>query len=67
MSAAAPPPASTVIADRVVAWLDDRYARRRSGEADALRPFLLVASFVNPHDIVLFPAWSRRSPARSAT
>ena len=28
----------------------------------ALRPFLLVASFVNPHDIVLFPAWARRNP-----
>ncbi|BBZ18580.1 sulfatase [Mycolicibacterium gadium] len=53
-----------LIADRVVAWLDDRYARRRAGDADALTPFLLVASFVNPHDIVLFPAWSRRSPLR---
>jgi arylsulfatase A-like enzyme/putative intracellular protease/amidase len=49
-----------LIADRVVAWLDDRYARRRAGDADALRPFLLVASFVNPHDIVLFPLWMRR-------
>ncbi len=49
-------------ADRVVAWLTDRYARRRAGDAAALRPFLLVASFVNPHDIVLFPLWSRRSP-----
>jgi arylsulfatase A-like enzyme/putative intracellular protease/amidase len=49
-----------LIADRVVAWLEDRYARRRAGDADALRPFLLVASFVNPHDIVLFPAWVRR-------
>jgi arylsulfatase A-like enzyme len=53
-----------LIADRVVAWLEDRYARRRAGDADALRPFLLVASFVNPHDIVLFPAWSRRSPVQ---
>lgn len=51
-----------LIADRIVAWLDDRYARRRAGDADALRPFLLVASFVNPHDIVLFPTWVRRSP-----
>ncbi len=51
-----------LFADRVVAWLEDRYARRRAGDAEALRPFLLVASFVNPHDIVLFPAWSRRSP-----
>jgi arylsulfatase A-like enzyme len=51
-----------LIADRVVAWLNDRYARRRAGEPDALKPFLLVASFVNPHDIVLFPLWSRRNP-----
>ena len=49
-----------LIAARVVAWLEDRYARRRAGDADALRPFLLVASFVNPHDIVLFPMWARR-------
>ncbi len=53
-----------LIADRVVAWLDDRYARRRAGDPAALRPFLLVASFVNPHDIVLFPTWQRRSPLR---
>ena len=53
-----------LIADRVIAWLDDRYARRRAGDADALKPFLLVASFVNPHDIVLFPAWARRSPVQ---
>ncbi|MGK2880862.1 MAG: sulfatase-like hydrolase/transferase [Mycobacterium sp.] len=52
----------TLFADRIVAWLEDRYARRRAGDVDALRPFLLVASFVNPHDIVLFPAWARRSP-----
>ncbi|WP_431237860.1 sulfatase-like hydrolase/transferase [Mycolicibacterium aichiense] len=51
-----------LIADRVVSWLQDRYARRRAGDATALRPFLLVASFVNPHDIVLFPTWARRSP-----
>jgi len=49
-----------LIADRVVTWLDDRYARRRAGDPEALRPFLLVASFVNPHDIVLFPLWMRR-------
>ena len=49
-----------LIAARVVAWLEDRYARRAAGDADALKPFLLVASFVNPHDIVLFPAWARR-------
>jgi hypothetical protein len=52
-----------LIADRVV-WLTDRYARRRAGDQAALRPFLLVASFVNPHDIVLFPAWARRSPLK---
>jgi arylsulfatase A-like enzyme/putative intracellular protease/amidase len=51
-----------LIADRVVAWLEDRYARRRAGDPDAQRPFLLVASFVNPHDIVLLPAWVRSSP-----
>ena len=52
-----------LFADRVVAWLEDRYARRRSGDAAALRPFLLVASFVNPHDIVFAPAWlGRRGP-----
>jgi arylsulfatase A-like enzyme len=55
-----------LIADRVVAWLTDRYARRRAGDPDALRPFLLVASFVNPHDIVLFPTWSRRGPVKSS-
>ncbi|MCW2756671.1 MAG: putative sulfatase, partial [Nocardioidaceae bacterium] len=51
-----------LLADRLVAWLEDRYARRRAGDAAALRPFLLVASFVNPHDIVLFPAWVRKMP-----
>lgn len=51
-----------LIADRVVAWLGERYARRRAGDPAALRPFLLVASFVNPHDIVLFPTWAIRSP-----
>jgi arylsulfatase A-like enzyme len=53
-----------LIAERVVAWLEDRYTRRRAGDADALRPFLLVASFVNPHDIVLFPTWVVRSPVK---
>lgn len=52
----------TLFADRIVTWLTDRYERRRAGDETALRPFLLVASFVNPHDIVLFPAWVRRSP-----
>lgn len=55
-----------LFADRIVAWLQDRYNRRRAGDAAALRPFLLVASFVNPHDIVLFPAWSRRSPLKAS-
>ncbi len=53
-----------LIAERVVAWLQDRYARRRAGDPEALRPFLLVASFVNPHDIVLFPTWAVRSPLK---
>jgi arylsulfatase A-like enzyme/putative intracellular protease/amidase len=53
-----------LLADRLVAWLEDRYARRRAGEPAALRPFLLVASFVNPHDIVLFPAWVRNNPVK---
>lgn len=55
-----------LFADRIVAWLHDRYARRRAGDPQAMRPFLLVASFVNPHDIVLFPAWSRRSPLKAS-
>ena len=55
-----------LFADRIVAWLHDRYARRRAGDPAALRPFLLVASFVNPHDIVLFPAWVRRNPLTSS-
>ena len=46
-----------VYADRAVAWLEDRYARRRAGDAEAQRPFLLVVCFVNPHDIVFAPAW----------
>lgn len=51
-----------LIANRVVAWLRDRYARRRARETAALRPFLLVVSFVNPHDVCFFPAWARKSP-----
>ena len=50
----------------MVAWLEDRYARRAAGDTAALRPFLLVASFVNPHDIVLFPTWVLRSPLKSS-
>jgi arylsulfatase A-like enzyme/carbon monoxide dehydrogenase subunit G len=53
-----------LIAARVVAWLEERYARRRAGDLDARRPFLLVASFVNPHDICFFPAWALRGPLR---
>ncbi len=49
-----------LIADPLVAWLDDRYARRAAGDEAAQRPFLLVASFVNPHDVALFPAWAGR-------
>jgi arylsulfatase A-like enzyme/putative intracellular protease/amidase len=51
-----------LLADRTIAWLTDRYQRRAAGDAAALRPFLLVVSFVNPHDIVLFPIWQRRNP-----
>jgi len=49
-----------LIADRVVAWLNDRYRRRTAGESAAQRPFLLICSFVNPHDIVLWPLFMRR-------
>lgn len=48
-----------LIADRVVAWLEDRYARRAAGDPAAAAPFLLVCSFVNPHDIVLAPLFLR--------
>ena len=48
-----------LIADRVVDWLEERYKQRSLGNHEALKPFLLVVSFVNPHDIVLFPAWRR--------
>ena len=47
-------------ADRVVAWLEDRYARRAAGDVDAKKPFLLICSFVNPHDIVLLPLFMRQ-------
>jgi len=49
-----------LIADRVVAWLADRYERRAAGDGEAAKPFLLVCSFVNPHDIVLWPLFMRR-------
>ncbi|NNE12872.1 MAG: sulfatase-like hydrolase/transferase [Ilumatobacter sp.] len=49
-----------VYAERAVAWLEDRYERRRGGDEAAARPFLLVVSFVNPHDIVYAPIWFGR-------
>ena len=49
-----------VYADRAVAWLEDRYERRRAGDEAARQPFLLVVSFVNPHDIVYAPGWLGR-------
>lgn len=49
-----------LVADRVVTWLRDRYRRRVAGDPEAARPFLLVCSFVNPHDIVLWPVFVRR-------
>ncbi len=55
-----------VYADRAIGWLEDRYERRRRGDAEALRPFLLVVCFVNPHDIVFAPAWLGRMPGRGA-
>jgi arylsulfatase A-like enzyme/putative intracellular protease/amidase len=54
-----------VYAERAVAWLEDRYARRRAGDTAALRPFLLVVSFVNPHDIVYAPVWLGRFGAEN--
>ena len=57
-----------LIANRVTTWLQDRYERRQAGDPAAQRPFLLVASFVNPHDIVLFPLWMDRGmPAQLDT
>ena len=55
-----------VYADRAIGWLEDRYERRRRGDAEARRPFLLVVCFVNPHDIVFAPAWLGRMPGRGA-
>lgn len=54
-----------LVASRAVAWLEDRYARRAAGDEDACRPFLLVVSLVNPHDIVLFPGWMQNNPLPS--
>jgi arylsulfatase A-like enzyme len=52
-----------VIAEQAVDWIRTRGERARRGDAEASRPFLLVASFVNPHDVCLWPAWSVRPPA----
>ncbi|MEG3585802.1 MAG: sulfatase-like hydrolase/transferase, partial [Actinomycetota bacterium] len=49
-----------LIADRTVKWLEERYLKRSLGDKNAQKPFLLVVSFVNPHDIVLLPMWMRR-------
>jgi arylsulfatase A-like enzyme/putative intracellular protease/amidase len=49
-----------LIAERTVKWLEDRYMKRSLGDKDAQKPFFLVVSFVNPHDIVLLPMFMRR-------
>ena len=49
-----------IYANRAIEFLHDRYTRRAEGDEAALRPFLLVVSFVNPHDIVFAPAWLGR-------
>ena len=54
-----------LVADRVIAWLEARYAARRAGDNDAMRPFLLCANFVNPHDICLWALWSSTQPLSS--
>ena len=51
-----------LVAADAAAWLRRRHAARRAGSPGADRPFLLVVSFVNPHDIVFWPLWSVRSP-----
>jgi arylsulfatase A-like enzyme len=51
-----------ITADRVVAWLNERNSRRTEGHPDALRPFLLIVCFVNPHDIVFWPRWAKDNP-----
>lgn len=51
-----------IYAERAASWLEDRYRRRQQGEEAAKRPFLLVVSFVNPHDIVFAPFWLVRAP-----
>jgi arylsulfatase A-like enzyme len=61
--------ADPFFAGQAAAWLDERAAQRKRGEAAAERPFLLVASFVNPHDICLWPAWvfNRPTPLSDGT
>ena len=49
-----------IYANRAIGFLQDRYARRIAGDESARRPFLLVVSFVNPHDIVFAPIWLGR-------
>ncbi|MDG1368186.1 MAG: sulfatase-like hydrolase/transferase [Acidimicrobiales bacterium] len=49
-----------IYANRAIEFLQSRYARRAEGDEAALRPFLLVVSFVNPHDIVFAPGWLGR-------
>lgn len=49
-----------IYANRAIEFLHDRYTRRAEGDEAAVRPFLLVVSFVNPHDIVFAPAWLGR-------
>ena len=50
-----------VYADRAIAWLKNRNEQRKAGSEEAQRPFLLVVSFVNPHDIVFAPMWFGRT------
>ncbi len=54
--------ADVFFAGQSVAWLEERGARRARGAPAAERPFLLVTSFVNPHDICLWPGWVLRRP-----
>ena len=51
-----------ITADRVVSWLAERNRLRDEGDRSAARPFLLIVSLVNPHDIVFWPAWARNNP-----
>lgn len=52
--------ADPFFAGQAATWLDQRAELRKRGEAE--RPFLLVASFVNPHDICLWPGWVFNRP-----